>query len=131
MIGNDYNEGIPFELLLSPSLKPYQLKLIKVIYSACYQIRNDLVSSHSLEQQDKDCGQDNFSFLTSHSSLAVPANLSAACLELASWNFNRYKGKRIGMSGNIRGAGIQGEHFEISMPENVKALIEPYRRKTI
>ena len=101
MIGNGYNEEIILELLLSPSLKPYQLKAIKVNYLAGYSLGE------------------------------IPANLSAACLELASWNFNRYKGKRIGMSGNIRGAGVQGEHFEMSIPENVKALIEPYRRKTI
>jgi len=119
MIGNDYNEGIPFEILLSPSLKPYQLKLIKVIYSAGYvsksnenQITNEQLPERNLP-------------------LVIPANLSAACLELASWNFNRYKGKRIGMSGNIKGAGVQGEHFEMSIPENVKALIEPFRRKTI
>ena len=99
--GNGFNEEIPFELLLSPSLKPYKLSIIKVTYLAGYE----------------------------HGS--IPENLSAACLELASWNFNRYKGRRVGMSGNIRGAGIQGEHFEMSIPENVKALIEPYRRKTI
>ena len=101
MVGNDYNEEMTFELLFSPSLKPYNLAAVKVIYWAGYE--------HG----------------------AIPENLSAACLELASWNFNRYKGRRVGMSGNIRGAGIQGEHFEMSIPENVKALIEPYRRKTI
>jgi len=101
MIGNGYKEEIPFELLLSSSLKPYGLSFIKVTYSAGYE----------------------------HDS--VPSSLRAACLELASWNFNRYKGKRIGMSGNIRGSGVQGEHFELSIPENVKALIEPYRRKVI
>ena len=101
MIGNDYNEEMPFELLLSSSLKPHRIFAIRVNYLAGYAVGS------------------------------VPANLSAACLELASWNFNRYKGKRIGMSGNIRGAGVQGEHFEMSIPENVKALIEPYRRKTI
>ena len=119
MIGNDYNEELPFELLLSPSLKPYQLKLIKVIYSAGYVTKNNEYLTDNEKLPDK------------YMPLAVPANLSAACLELASWNFNRYKGKRIGMSGNIRGAGVQGEHFEMSIPENVKALIEPYRRKTI
>jgi hypothetical protein len=35
------------------------------------------------------------------------------------------------MTGNIRGAGKEGEHFEMSIPENVKQLLEPYRRKTI
>jgi len=61
----------------------------------------------------------------------VPADLAAACMELASWNLNRYRGRWIGMTGNIRGAGKEGEHFEMSMPENVKTLLEPYRRKTI
>jgi len=62
---------------------------------------------------------------------SVPADLASACLELASWNMSRYKGRRVGMTGNIKGAGIQGEHFEMSMPENVKQLLEPYRRKMI
>ena len=101
MIGNDYNEEMPFELFLSLSLKPYNLAAIKVIYYGGYKFCD------------------------------LPADLSAACLELASWNMNRYRGRRIGMTGNIRGTGVQGEHFELSMPENVKALIEPYRRKTI
>ena len=136
--GNGFNEEMPFELLLSPSLKNRELAAVKVIYWAGYQIgneklemRNDLVNNHSVKQQSDDNEQKHSSFLTSHSSLVVPANLSAACLELASWNFNRYKGKRIGMSGNIRGAGVQGEHFEMSMPENVRCLLEPYKRRVI
>jgi hypothetical protein len=60
---------------------------------------------------------------------AVPADLSAACLELASWNMSRYKGRRVGMTGNIKGAGVQGEHFEMSIPENVRILLEPYKRR--
>jgi len=106
MIGNGFNEELPFELLLSPSLRPYCYTSFKVIYWAGYK------------------------------NGSVPADLAAACMELASWNMNRYRGKRIGMSGNIRGAGILGtsavgEHFELSMPENVRLLLEPYRRKTI
>lgn len=61
----------------------------------------------------------------------APPDLKTACLELATWNMSRYKGRRVGMTGNIRGSGRDGEHFELSMPENVKALLEPYRRKTI
>jgi len=101
MIGNGFNDELPFELLLSPSLRPYCYTSFKIIYWAGYKYGS------------------------------VPADLAAACMELASWNMNRYRGKRIGMSGNIRGAGIQGEHFELSMPENVRLLLEPYRRKTI
>jgi hypothetical protein len=57
----------------------------------------------------------------------VPADLASACLELAAWNLSRYRGRRIGVMGNGKG----GEQLETSMPENVKALLEPYRRKTI
>ena len=36
------------------------------------------------------------------------------------------QGRRIGMTGNIRGVGKEGEHLEMSMPENVRYLLEPY-----
>jgi uncharacterized phiE125 gp8 family phage protein len=61
----------------------------------------------------------------------VPADLRAACLELAVWNMSRYRGKRIGLTGSVRGRTGEGEHLEMSMPENVKQLLEPYRRKMI
>jgi len=93
---------LPFSLSLSPALKKYpSVSAVKVVYWAGY--------AHN----------------------KVPSDLAAACLELASWNMNRYRGRRVGMTGNIRGAGKEGEHFEMSMPENVKMLLEPYKRKTI
>jgi hypothetical protein len=92
---------IPFSVELSPAVARMGCKAIKVIYWAGY------------------------------SSNKVPADLASACLELASWNMNRYRGRRVGMTGNIRGAGKEGEHFEMSIPENVKQLLEPYKRKTI
>jgi hypothetical protein len=61
----------------------------------------------------------------------VPGDLASACLELAAWNMTRYRGKRIGITGAVRGSGKDGEHLEISMPENVRGLLEAYRRKTI
>jgi hypothetical protein len=61
----------------------------------------------------------------------VPADLASACLELAAWNMSRYRGRRIGMTGNVRGNGKDGEHLEMSMPENVRGLLEPYRRRVI
>ena len=95
-------EDTPFYLSLSPALKRYiNLNTIKAVYWSGYQLGK------------------------------VPADLASACLELASWNLKRYKGNRIGMTGNIRGSGRDGEHFEMTMPENVKSLLEPYRRKTI
>ena len=95
-------EDIPFNLSLSRALQRRQgLSAIKVVYWAGY------------------------------SNNCIPPDLASACLELATWNMNRYKGRRIGMTGNIRGSGRDGEHFELSMPENVRSLLEPYRRKLI
>jgi hypothetical protein len=98
---------LPFSIELSPAVARLRCKTFKVIYWAGYSTNN--------ENNEND----------------VPADLSAACLELASWNMSRYKGRRVGMTGNIKGAGIQGEHFEMSMPENVKQLLEPYKRRVI
>jgi hypothetical protein len=96
------DEDIPFSLSLSRALQRHQgLSAVKAVYLAGYSVGN------------------------------VPPDLSSACLELAAWNMNRYKGRRIGMTGNVRGTGKEGEHFEMSMPENVRQLLEPYRRKTI
>jgi hypothetical protein len=95
-------EDLPFNLSFSRALQRYRgLYAFKTVYWAGYASGN------------------------------VPPDLASACLELASWNMNRYRGRRIGMTGNIRGAGKEGEHFEISMPENVRSLLEPYKRKTI
>jgi len=95
-------EDIPYSLSLSPALQRYRgLKVIKIVYWAGYA-------------SDK-----------------APADLASACMELAAWNMNRYRGRRIGMTGNIRGSGRDGEHFEMSMPENVRSLLESYRRKVI
>jgi len=104
--GLDYD--IPFSLSLSSALRRYRgMSGIKVVYWAGYPFGK--------------VGTPN----------RVPADLSSACMELAAWNMNRYRGRRVGMTGNVRGGGKDGEHFEMSMPENVRALLEPYRRKTI
>jgi hypothetical protein len=66
-----------------------------------------------------------------YSSGKVPSDLVTACLELAAWNMSRYKGRRIGLMGAVRGNGKDGEHLEASMPENVRRLLEPYKRKLI
>jgi hypothetical protein len=70
-------------------------------------------------------------YLAGYSTGKAPADLASACLELAAWNMSRYRGRRIGMTGNVRGNGKDGEHLETSMPENVRGLLEPYRRRTI
>jgi len=95
-------DDVPFSLSFSRALLRYKgIAAIKAVYLAGYNASN------------------------------VPPDLSMACLELSAWNLNRYKGRRIGMTGNVRGKGKDGENFEMSMPENVRALLEPYRRKLI
>ncbi|GHU92624.1 hypothetical protein FACS189479_02170 [Spirochaetia bacterium] len=100
------NEGLPEDTIYSLSLSPALFRgrgvsAIKAVYRAGYE-----------------CGE-------------VPPDLASACLELAAWNMSRYRGRRIGITGNVRGAGKDGEHLETSMPENVRVLLEPYRRRTI
>jgi hypothetical protein len=70
-------------------------------------------------------------YLAGYAPGKTPADLASACLELAAWNMARYRGRRIGMTGNIRGSGKEGEHLEPSMPENVRLLLEPYQRRTV
>jgi uncharacterized phiE125 gp8 family phage protein len=95
-------ENLPFSLMLRPPFRlPREENAIRVRYMAGYAA-------------DK-----------------VPADLASACLELAAWNMSRYRGRRIGMTGNIRGSGRDGEHLEISMPEQVRHLLEPYQRRII
>jgi hypothetical protein len=95
-------ENIPFSLSVSPALRLVRdLSGLKAHYRAGY------------------------------ASGKAPPDLASACLELAAWNLARYRGRRIGMTGNIRGSGKEGEHLEVSMPENVRQLLEPYRRRVI
>jgi hypothetical protein len=70
-------------------------------------------------------------YLAGYAPGKAPPDLASACLELAAWNMSRYRGRRIGITGAIRGSGKDGEHLEASMPENVRLLLEPYRRRTI
>jgi hypothetical protein len=94
-------EDMPYSLWLSPALKRCGLRAVKVVYRAGYS-----------------CGDP----------YGVPSDLASACLELAAWNYGRYKGRRIGLTGTVRGNGRDGEHYEIAIPENVRLLIEPYKR---
>jgi len=61
----------------------------------------------------------------------VPGDLAAACFELAAWNWGRYRGKRLGVVSTAAAGGRAGEKFETAMPENVRFLLEPYRRKCL
>jgi uncharacterized phiE125 gp8 family phage protein len=102
------HEDIPFSLVLRPPFRLAREEMgIQIRYLAGY----------SMGKAGDSCG--------------VPADLAAACLELAAWNMSRYRGRRVGMTGNIRGNGKDGEHLEASMPENVRQLLEPYRRRVI
>jgi hypothetical protein len=70
-------------------------------------------------------------FKAGYSTGMTPADLASACLELAAWNLERYRGRyrgrRIGVTGNAK----NGERLESSMPENVRQLLEPYKRRMI
>jgi hypothetical protein len=70
-------------------------------------------------------------YLAGYSTGKAPADLASACLELAAWNMSRYRGRCVGMTGNVRGNGKDGERLETSMPENVRLLLEPYKRRVI
>ncbi|MDR0759559.1 MAG: hypothetical protein LBF74_05545 [Treponema sp.] len=96
------HEDIPFSLVLRPPLRlSHWERAIRVQYLAGYVPGN------------------------------APPDLASACLELVAWNMTRYRGRRIGMTGAVRGKGQDGEHLEPSMPENVRQLLEPYKRRTI
>jgi hypothetical protein len=101
-------EDTVYSLSLSPAYRRGgPLAVIKAVYRAGYG-----------------CGE-------AGSPYGAPADLASACLELAAWNMARYRGRRIGLTGAVRGKGQDGEHLEPSMPENVRQLLEPYKRKTI
>ena len=79
---------LPCYMTLSNKLKKIRdLKYIQVIYNAGY------------------------------SAINVPADLASACLELAAWNLDRYRGRQI--------EGKEG------MPLQVRQLLEPYKRKVL
>ena len=110
-------EDIPYTIILSPAILRLRcLAAYRVIYRAGYSVSSEQLAVSSEERRN---------------TWNVPADLAAACLELAAWNMNRYRGRRVGMTGNIKGSGKEGEHFEMSMPENVRALLEPYKRRVI
>ncbi|MDR0472488.1 MAG: hypothetical protein LBH43_02285 [Treponema sp.] len=102
------SEDLPCNITLSPALQRY----------CAFQGRRGLTAFKAV-------------YWAGYASGKVPPDLASACMELASWNMNRYRGRRIGMTGNIRGAGKEGAHFEMSMPENVRSLLEPYKRRVI
>jgi uncharacterized phiE125 gp8 family phage protein len=94
-------ENIPYQIYLSPAMNRLRgVSELRVMYTAGYSPSD------------------------------VPADLKSICLELAAWNFNRYKSRKIGVISNEKTTG-NNVSFEMSMPENVKSLLEPYRRKTI
>ena len=98
----EWPENTVYSLSLSPALcRRRGLLAVKAVYRAGYS-----------------CGE-------------APPDLASACLELAAWNMSRYRGRRVGITGNVRGAGKDGEHLEASMPENVRLLLEPYKRRVI
>ena len=146
-------ERIRFAGDLLSSLKEYPVTEVLALYAIQREPGNGELIEPEFFSVIPDCGIDNDLPFTLSLSPAVmrlrhieafrvvywagyargkaPADLASACLELASWNMGRYRGQHIGMTGSVRGQGKEGEHFEQSMPQNVKALLEPYRRRVI
>jgi hypothetical protein len=122
----DTGIDVPSSIELSPAVMRLGCKTAKVVYQAGY-----VANSHPCEFATRSFSNGKTpakARKTAASMPQVPADLASACLELAAWNMNRYRGRRIGITGNVR---KEGEHFELSMPEQVRQLLEPYRRKVI
>jgi hypothetical protein len=111
-------------------------------YSLCPEIEEQLDIPHTLRLSPalgRLPGISAFKtvYRAGYSTGKAPPDLASACLELATWNIARYRGPPlrsrflIGMTGNVRGSGKDGEHLEVSMPENVRQPLEPYRRRII
>jgi len=61
---------------------------------------------------------------------AAPADLAAACMEIAAWKMSRHR--RGGMVMTERAGGVPGDwRLEATMPQSARNLLEPYRRRTI
>jgi hypothetical protein len=61
----------------------------------------------------------------------VPADLASACMELGLWNYTRLRGKKAGTGGRCYTGRADPAPTGVSLPENVRVLLEPYRRKMI
>jgi len=61
----------------------------------------------------------------------VPPDIKQAVIEIVAWNQTRYRSRRIGSTGSIRGSGREAESLELTIPENARLLLEPYKRRTI
>jgi hypothetical protein len=59
----------------------------------------------------------------------IPADLQMAVIELVAWNYARIRTKQVGVKASV--TGRDAPDLESSIPENVKQLLEPFRRRTI
>jgi uncharacterized phiE125 gp8 family phage protein len=65
-------------------------------------------------------------YIAGYSMAGVPPDLKEACFELTAWKLQRHNMRFAGIADN-KGAAA----FESKMPERVKELLEPYRRRTL
>jgi len=95
-------EDISGTLTLIPPYRPSRgEKTIKIVYEAGYDLSE------------------------------IPADLKEAVIELVAWNRTRYQSHRIGITSSVRGSGKETEGLEPTIPEHVRTLLEPYRRRTL
>lgn len=61
----------------------------------------------------------------------MPEDLQLATAELVAWELRRVKSKQIGVSGLVPTSGrMERAVLEMQMPENVREMLETYRRRT-
>jgi hypothetical protein len=70
----------------------------------------------------------NVKYTAGFSMTNVTPDLKEACFELTAWKYLRHSNRLSGIECNKKS---DGSAFEIKMPERVKELLEPYRRKVI
>jgi hypothetical protein len=97
----DAEDFITTLTLTPPYAIPRGRKSIKVVYTAGYSVEE------------------------------VPPDIKQAVIEIVAWNQTRYRSRRIGATGTIRGSGREAEGLELTIPENALLLLEPYRRRII
>jgi hypothetical protein len=128
------HEDIPFSLVLRPPLRlPRGERAIRVRYTAgldTFSFNRDFTESHAMLNLFPGTRL-SVVYRAGYVPGKAPPDMASACLELAAWNMTRYRGRRIGMTGAVRGKGTDGEHLEPSMPENIRGLLEPYKRRVI
>ncbi|GHU45243.1 hypothetical protein FACS1894190_17330 [Spirochaetia bacterium] len=113
-------ENIPFLLRISPSV----LFCKKMVYTCATQDAALRVTPTHRKYNNETIF---IKYIAGYKTSEMPPSLKDACIELVAWKYARHKGKKLGVTPNNK----TEVSLENKMPEHVKELLEPYRRKTI